>query len=80
MTESLAQAADLERPEDAGKTAADQSAFWRAEIERASKHEKSWRERSKKVVEQYRADGRAGKADGEAKPEFNILWSNTETL
>lgn len=47
--------------------------FWVSELALASKHEKRWRERARRVLDIYRSD--AGGDD----IRFNILWSNTQT-
>jgi hypothetical protein len=61
-------------PKDAGKGEEGIVKYWRTELDLASRHEADWRKRGKKVVERYRDEKkRAGK-------QFNILWSNTETL
>lgn len=49
---------------------------WLRELEAASKHEKEWRKRAKEVVDRYRDESRKDTQ----RSEFNILWSNTETL
>ena len=55
---------------------------WSKEIDRASRTEKDWRSRGKKIIDRY-LDRRKG-ADHiyaeDSKTKFNILWSNTETL
>ena len=47
---------------------------WFEELDLASKEEKKWRERAEKVVKRYRDEQDA------AGSQFNILWSNTETM
>ncbi len=60
-------------------------AFWLAEIEQSSRHEKKWRERARKVIKIYRDDQSfgSGSSDGGSTgfsdARFNILWSNTQT-
>jgi hypothetical protein len=55
---------------------------WTKEIDRASKQERSFRDRGQQVIDRY-LDKRKG-ADHiyaeDSKTKFNILWSNTETL
>jgi len=65
----------LETPEDAGKGDKGRVARWLAEIESASKTEKTWREEdAKKAVERYRDE------KGKKKNVFNILWSNVQVM
>lgn len=65
--------ATLERPEDAGKTEDAKVRFWIDEVALAGKREKAWREGAKKIVSIYEA----GRKDTN---QFNILYSNTETM
>lgn len=46
---------------------------WKKELQLASKREKTWRERSERIVERYRGEEKK-------KNRFNVLWSNTEIL
>lgn len=48
--------------------------YWMNELEAEAEDSKDWRDKSKKIIKQYRAENDA--EDG----EFNILWSNTETI
>lgn len=52
---------------------------WLREIDLASQHEKSWRERAEKIVKRYRDDDRKND-DGGNTSRFNILYANTEVL
>lgn len=45
--------------------------YWRLELDNASKVEKDYRKNAKDLIEKY---------SGEKQLEFNILWSNVETL
>lgn len=65
--------ATLERPEDAGKTEDATVRFWLDELDLSDKREKEWRDTSDTVVSIYEAE----KKDTH---QFNILYSNTETL
>ena len=47
--------------------------FWQTELKMASRHEKKWRSRARKVVQVYRDE------QDVADTRFNILWSNTQT-
>ncbi len=48
--------------------------FYLRQLELSHKHEKDWRERTRKIVKLYRDD------QNQDKPtRFNILWSNTQT-
>ena len=51
--------------------------MWLEKIERAGDHEKDWRKDGERIVKRYR-DG-DGKKNAN-KTQFNILYSNTETL
>lgn len=48
--------------------------FYLRQLELAHKHEKDWRERTKKINQIYRDD-----KDQDKATRFNILWSNTQT-
>jgi hypothetical protein len=65
------EAATLEREDDLGKDGKAIVARWRMELKLAEKAEKSWRTDVARIL-----DIHAGKT----KTEFNILWSNTQTL
>jgi hypothetical protein len=55
--------------------------LWQRNIENASKHEHTWRERGAAVVDRYRDErGMGNPSDSAIEKKFNILWSNTETL
>ena len=47
--------------------------YWKSEIHAAEKHFAPWLERGKKVVERYKGESSRG-------AQFNVLWSNTNTL
>lgn len=57
---------------DAGK-AAEKVGYWLREVAEACKREKGWRESARKLVQVY-------ECDDPKKHQFNILYSNTETL
>ena len=59
---------------DVGPEETDRVRRWFDEIGLASKEEKKWRDRAAKVVKRYRDEH---EAEGS---QFNILWSNVETL
>lgn len=46
---------------------------WKKELQLAHKREKTWRERSERIVERYRGEEKK-------KNRFNVLWANTEIL
>jgi len=54
---------------------------WLLEIELADKTEKDWRKDAERIIDRYRADvSRETDGSRQKKDNFNILWSNTETL
>lgn len=55
-------------------TQADRAKYWLDQVKRARNLEKSWRDRSHKIIARYR--------DEQERDDFrmNILWANTETL
>lgn len=65
--------ATLEKPQDAGEKSNEQVKFWLGELELAGKREEAWVEEAKDVVEIY-------EAEKSRTHQFNILYSNTETL
>lgn len=70
----------LEVAEDAGKPPSGVVRRWIIELGLASKEEKDWRKNVKRIESKYRGDNKSivdGKPIGD---DFNILWSNTETL
>ncbi len=66
----------IEKREDAEQKPRD-AKYWHLELQAAHTREKQWREkRGPAVVKRYR-DERTSMSTAE---QFNILWSNTETL
>jgi hypothetical protein len=61
-----------EKPE--GEDQAAIARYWINAIQSASTREKNWRERATKVIERYRDE------KDRSTNQFNILWSNVETL
>lgn len=53
---------------------------WLREIDLATAHEKTWRERAEKIVKRYRDDDRKSDDTSGNKSRFNILFANTEVL
>lgn len=53
---------------------------WLKEIDAASSHEKTWRERAEKIVRRYRDDDRKSDDNTGNTARFNILYANTEVL
>lgn len=69
----------IEQKQDAGNPVA----FWLKEIELSSEAEEPWRKYAKNVLEVYEGETQkrfAKDQKGARNNEFNILWSNTETL
>ena len=54
--------------------------YWQMELESADEHEKDWRERAKSVVDRYRDERNTDAYGSGLYKQFNILWSNTETM
>lgn len=73
----------LERKSDTGTDKAAEVRLWLKEIDLASEAEESWRKYAKNVLEVYEGETQkrfAKDQKGARTNEFNILWSNTETL
>lgn len=82
MAELTEDSGTLETVKDAGSPPQGIVKRWLLELALADKEEKAWRKDAERIEKRYRGDGRAG-ADNNARSnrnEFNILWSNTETL
>ena len=54
--------------------------YWQMELESADQTEKDWRDRGRAVVARYRDDRSADNYGAGLYKQFNILWSNTETM
>ena len=54
--------------------------YWQLELESADQAEKDWRDRGRAVVARYRDDRSADSFGAGLYKQFNILWSNTETM
>jgi len=54
--------------------------YWQMELETADETEKDWRERGRNVVSRYRDERDADTYGAGLYKQFNILWSNTETM
>lgn len=84
MTDPVAAATGaLERPKDAGEGAAGRVAYWRMELELASKAEEDWRKRVEQLMKLYRSQKERSRTvglDEGGKSRFNLLFSNTQTL
>ncbi len=53
---------------------------WLSEIERYNRASKKWRGDAKKTVDRYRLERSNIQGSRRARPTFNILWSNVQTL
>lgn len=64
------------------KTVPDKVAYWFNELAAARKREQAWRTEANRIVKIYEADGPSRSPDNvdARKVEYNILFSNTETL
>ena len=54
--------------------------YWQMELESADQTEKDWRDRGRAVVARYRDERNADSFGAGLYKQFNILWSNTETM
>ena len=54
--------------------------YWQMELESADQAEKDWRERGRAVVARYRDERNSDSFGAGIYKQFNILWSNTETM
>jgi len=54
--------------------------YWQMELESADQTEKDWRDRGRAVVARYRDERSADSFGAGLYKQFNILWSNTETM
>ncbi len=72
--------AALESPQEAGKGKTGVVRRWLMEIELATKAEDDWRRRAERTVNRYKGENARNKSGERFKDNFNILWSNTETL
>jgi hypothetical protein len=74
----------LEDRDEAGTGESGKARFWRMEIESARKFEREWRREGVAIVERYRGNRSPDDSNSylalPRQKQFNILWSNTETL
>lgn len=73
----------VERKEDAGNDEAAIVAYWIKEIELSDKAEEDWRKYAQHCVELFEGESQKRYASNDSRTrnnEFNIFWSNTETL
>ena len=54
--------------------------YWQMELDSSDQSEKDWRERGRAVVARYRDEREADGYGSGLTKQFNILWSNTETM
>ena len=54
--------------------------YWQIELNSADEAEKDWRERGRNVVSRYRDERDTDSYGSGLYKQFNILWSNTETM
>ena len=80
MLESDTGTAMLEVPADAGTPPKGVAKRWMLELKLADKTEKAWRKTCERIIKRYRGDERLIVDNKTFRNEFNILWSNTETL
>ena len=72
--------ATLEKPDDAGTGSQGVVKRWMLELKQAAKDEQDWRKQVERIEKRYRGDDRIRIDSQNNRNEFNILWSNTETL
>ena len=70
----------LEVPADAGEGEPGVVSRWKTEITEALKRENAWRKLAQDTVDRYRAEAKPELSISQNKPQFNVLWSNTEVL
>jgi hypothetical protein len=54
--------------------------YWQIELDSADETERDWRERGRAVVSRYRDERETDGYSAGLTKQFNILWSNTETM
>jgi hypothetical protein len=67
----------IETKQEIVKNPADAVDYWLKELAAADKHERNWRERSKKIIERYRDERKESEKNDS---RYNILYANTEVL
>ena len=72
--------ATLEIPEDAGSPPGGEVKRWLLELNIADKEEKAWRKTCERIIKRYRAEDKITIDAKTSRTQFNILWSNVETL
>ena len=72
--------ATLEKPDDAGTGSQGVVKRWMLELKQAARDEQDWRKQVERIEKRYRGDDRVRIDSQNNRNEFNILWSNTETL
>lgn len=75
----MADTRTVETTKDFGKEPEASVERWLSEIEAYDKHTERWKKRCDKIVQRYRAEQETQDSDN-YKREFNILWSNVQTL
>lgn len=75
----MADTRTVETTKDFGKEPEGNVERWLSEIEAYDKHTDRWKKRCDKIVQRYRAEQETQDSDN-YKREFNILWSNVQTL
>jgi len=53
---------------------------WLKRIQSSGNIEEQWRKSADKIIDIYRDDSKDGTVTNESKTDFNILWSNVQTL
>lgn len=81
MVDAAALGDRIEERKDLGAGDEAVFAYWQAQEAIAEKEERTWIKRARNIVKRYRDDrGDSITFTGEGKHQFNVLWSNVQTL
>jgi hypothetical protein len=71
----------IEQRDDLGKGDEAVFAYWQSQEAIAEKEERNWVKRARNIVKRYRDErGDTVSFTGEGRHQFNVLWSNVQTL
>lgn len=76
MAEAMAESRTVEAVSEFGKNPQGIARRWATEISLAKKDREKWRKQVKDIVKRYRDE----RAENDNATQFNILWSNVQTL
>lgn len=80
MVDAAALGDRIEERKDLGTDEAGVFAYWQAQEAIAEKEEREWIKRARNIIKRYRDDRGITTFTGEGKHQFNVLWSNVQTL